>query len=70
MRRRSNDPQKEVTLFVGKSRIIVLTKNKQIDYAHRTVQLTEHKIYTYHDQTMESSFIGSKSTLKNAAIEL
>lgn len=40
MRRQSNDPKHEVTLFVGNCKLIILNQRKQIDYAFRTVQLT------------------------------
>ena len=40
MRRTSKDPKEEVSLFVGVCRLIVLKKNREVDFALRTVLLT------------------------------
>ena len=47
MRRSSNNLSEEVSLYVGSCRIIILNSHRQIDYALRTVVLTEKTIYTY-----------------------
>lgn len=49
MRRNHDDPSKEVTLFVGNCHIIIVNNNRQIDYAFRTIRLTEKVIFTYHN---------------------
>ena len=40
MKRASNDPQEEVTLYVGLARLVALGQNKKIEYAQRTVTIT------------------------------
>ena len=67
MRRKNNAYNEEITLFVGTTRIIIVNGNRQIDYAFRTVRLTEKILYTYHNPltSVASSQLNSAIKYKN-----
>ena len=66
MRRNSKDPKEEITLFIGGCRLIVLNSNRQIDFATRTILLTETTLFTYNIQNLTRS--RTRSEIKDSVL--
>lgn len=47
MLRNNSDQNKEIKLFIGTSRLIIVSSTRQIDYALRTIVVTEKTLYTF-----------------------
>ena len=66
MKRNSNDPEEEITLFIGTCRLIILNSKRQIDYALRTIRLTERMLFCYQPEDVRSRSKSQSSKKKEA----